>query len=705
MRSFLAATILVTALLVGGCDRISLVNRTPSTSGLDPVVGNASSGGASGQGGSASLGLPCEVQTILVKYCDSCHGAPPAAGAPRSLMTYSDLTKPDLMNYAITEAEAALQRIQNKTSPMPPSPAATPTVAEIATLQSWVSSGYPSGTCGGGAGGASGGGGNVGSGGSSGAGGGSGGSSQTGSGGAGGSAASGLPCDIQTFLVNNCASCHGTTPSSGAPRSLVTYADLTKPDPANTSMTEAQVALLRIQSTVSPMPPSPGAAATSAQIAMLQSWINSGYPAGTCGGGGGTGGTSGGGSGGSGGSSQAGSGGGSGGSSQTGSGGAGGSAGSGLPCNIQTLLANTCDGCHGTTLAAGAPRSLVTYADLTRTDPANTAMTEAQVALQRMQSTVSPMPPSPAAAATSAQIATLQSWINSGYPAGTCGGGGTGGTSGGGGSSGAGGSSQPGAGGASGAGDAGVPGGTLPCDVQTLLVNRCDSCHGTTPASGAPRSLVSYADLTKPDPANTAMTEAQVALVRMQSTTSPMPPAPASAATGTEIATLQNWISGGYSSGSCGGDAGPPPNDPLNAPPTCTSNKTYGGGTDGGGSMYPGRACISCHGSSGGEAPKFVIAGTLYPTGHEPDSCNGVNGSNGAKVVVTGSNGTIITLTPNSAGNFYSSTTLPPPYQAKVVNAAGVERVMSSTASTGDCNSCHTQTGANGAPGRITMPM
>ena len=105
------------------------------------------------------------------------------------------------------------------------------------------------------------------------------------------------------------------------------------------------------------------------------------------------------------------------------------------------------------------------------------------------------------------------------------------------------------------------------------------------------------------------------------------------------------------------------------------------------------------------EAPRFVIAGTLYPTGHEPDSCNGVNGTNGAKVVVTGSNGTSITLTPNSAGNFYSSTALSPPYQAKVVNAAGVERVMSSTASTGDCNSCHTQTGANGAPGRITMPM
>jgi hypothetical protein len=121
--------------------------------------------------------------------------------------------------------------------------------------------------------------------------------------------------------------------------------------------------------------------------------------------------------------------------------------------------------------------------------------------------------------------------------------------------------------------------------------------------------------------------------------------------------------------------------------------------------MEPGQACISCHARSGGEAPTFVIAGTLYPTGHEPDNCNGASGSTtGAKIVVTGSNGNTVSLTPNGAGNFYSSTSLPGPYKAKVVNGAGVERVMSGTASTGDCNSCHTQNGASAAPGRITLP-
>ena len=236
-------------------------------------------------------------------------------------------------------------------------------------------------------------------------------------------------------------------------------------------------------------------------------------------------------------------------SNQGGSGGQGGGASVGLPCDLQTILVDHCDSCHGATLAGGAPRSLVTFADLTKPDLVNNTMTEAQAALQRIQSTTAPMPPSPASTLTSTEIATLQNWIASGYPAGSCGGGGgAGGCSqtGGGGGAGAGGSPQSGSGGAVGAADAGVAGGGLPCDVQTLLVNRCDTCHGTTPAAGAPRSLVTYADLTKPDPVNTAMTEAQVALARMQSATSPMPPAPASAATSSEIATLQNWINGGY---------------------------------------------------------------------------------------------------------------------------------------------------------------
>jgi hypothetical protein len=43
------------------------------------------------------------------------------------------------------------------------------------------------------------------------------------------------------------------------------------------------------------------------------------------------------------------------------------------------------------------------------------------------------------------------------------------------------------------------------------------------------------------------------------------------------------------------------------------------------------------------------------------------------------------------------------PYSAKV-SYMGRERAMAAMQTTGDCNSCHTQGGANSAPGRILLP-
>ena len=122
--------------------------------------------------------------------------------------------------------------------------------------------------------------------------------------------------------------------------------------------------------------------------------------------------------------------------------------------------------------------------------------------------------------------------------------------------------------------------------------------------------------------------------------------------------------------------------------------------------MNPGRACIACH--SMGRGPAFALAGTLYPTAHEPDLCNGVNGTTGAKVVIVGADGKMQTLTPNGAGNFYYQGTIAMPYQAKVVYM-GRERAMIEPQTSGDCNNCHTQNGAmpSGtlkAPGRILLP-
>ncbi len=248
--------------------------------------------------------------------------------------------------------------------------------------------------------------------------------------------------------------------------------------------------------------------------------------------------------------------------------------------------------------------------------------------------------------------------------------------------------------------DAGPVGEGLPCDVATFFETKCDTCHTNPPAGGAPVSLLTYADLQAPSRLNPALNEAQESLVRVESTSSPMPPGGGLSAS--DVAVLANWLDAGTPQGTCAAmapDAGSP-----DSPPVCTSNSTWTGGNDGSSRMNPGLACIACHQSTGGEAPRYSVAGTVYPTVHEPDLCNGASGSAfGVTVHITDAAGTTITLTPNSAGNFDSSAALTFPIRASVTSDAGT-LVMQTPQSSGDCNSCHTQNGLNGAPGRIIVP-
>ncbi len=236
----------------------------------------------------------------------------------------------------------------------------------------------------------------------------------------------------------------------------------------------------------------------------------------------------------------------------------------------------------------------------------------------------------------------------------------------------------------------------LPCDVASVLANNCLGCHGDPPSGGAPISLVTYDDLIATN--SSGITYAQRALTRMTATSSPMPPAGSASVSAADIATFQAWVTAGTPMGTCGTTTG---TDPLNAAPTCTSGKFYSGHGDGSSQMDPGEACIACHDQSGGEAPRFGVAGTVYPTGHEPDLCDGVAGD--ATVVITDANAVVYNLTVNSAGNFYSRSTMAFPIHAKVV-VGGQERVMASAQTSGDCNGCHTQDGASSAPGRIVTP-
>ena len=227
----------------------------------------------------------------------------------------------------------------------------------------------------------------------------------------------------------------------------------------------------------------------------------------------------------------------------------------------------------------------------------------------------------------------------------------------------------------------------LPCDVASVL-QTCLGCHGNPPSGGAPMSLVTYDDLMRVNAAG--MTYLDDAIQRMQDPVRPMPPLPAAAAPTADIATLQAWETAGTPMGNCG--------DPLGSAPVCTSGTMWTGGNRESSLMHPGDACIACH--SSGEGPRFAFAGTVYPTGHEPNDCNGATS---ATITVTDANGQVISRTVNSAGNFSYSGTVAFPIHAKVVTSMG-ERSMVNAVPSGDCNSCHTQNGAMNAPGRIVLP-
>lgn len=140
------------------------------------------------------------------------------------------------------------------------------------------------------------------------------------------------------------------------------------------------------------------------------------------------------------------------------------------------------------------------------------------------------------------------------------------------------------------------------------------------------------------------------------------------------------------------------------ADPPCPSGKQWTKGNQGSAFMQPGLACINCHKKSGGEAPSFAVAGTVYPSKHAVDKCYG---SGAIKVEIIGSDGYVTTLTTNSAGNFYQSkfsSKIVLPYTAKVYNAAGDYLEMTTPQNNGDCNACHTVDGVDGPSGRIVAP-
>jgi hypothetical protein len=133
----------------------------------------------------------------------------------------------------------------------------------------------------------------------------------------------------------------------------------------------------------------------------------------------------------------------------------------------------------------------------------------------------------------------------------------------------------------------------------------------------------------------------------------------------------------------------------------CISGLKWTAGNEGSAEMHPGMSCIDCHAKAGG--PKFIVAGTVYRQLNEPGNCYGVEG---AVVQLTDAKGKVLKLKTNRAGNFALAArgnTIAFPFTAKVL-FEGREKPMGTPQSSGNCLTCHTVQGVNGAPGRIIAP-
>jgi uncharacterized membrane protein len=348
---------------------------------------------------------------------------------------------------------------------------------------------------------------------------------------AGSSNLSDLPCEVAAILESTCLLCHGPVPANGAQDRLDSLSALRAPSRSQPSKSYAQLALERMQSTASPMPPAPYAPATAAQIAQWSAWVSGGTQAGSCVP-----------------DPDAG-------VPPVGDGGVGGPSDAGvsgdLPCDVAHLLGTYCTACHGSPPTNGAPVVLSSLQALRAPSPDHPSQSEGERASFRMSpaSSAQPMPPSPYAAVPVSERNAFANWIAAGMPAGSCTAPNDGGV-------------PPVADGGIDAGhtDAGVAG-DLPCGIAGTLATYCTACHGSPPTNGAPFSLNSRAALLAMSPTFPGQTRAQRSLVRMQSSTEPMPPAPYARVPTAKVNEFSGWVSGGTPAGTCTApaDGGSPP--------------------------------------------------------------------------------------------------------------------------------------------------
>jgi mono/diheme cytochrome c family protein len=261
-------------------------------------------------------------------------------------------------------------------------------------------------------------------------------------------------------------------------------------------------------------------------------------------------------------------------------------------------------------------------------------------------------------------------------------------------------------------GTAAEPSNGIPCDVEAVVENRCLSCHGAVAPQGPP--LLKYEDFAAMSTRDPKKTRGQVSAELM--TSKEMPKAPG-VATDSEIKIMNDWVSAGMQKSTEACILAPADSGAVNTTDggpidggadggLCTSGVHWTQGNTGSDLMHPGGACIACHSTTQG-GPAMSFAGTVFPTLHEPDDCNGSKAP--ITVVVKDRRGKTVTMQTNAAGNFFVLTdaiadlNLRPPFTVEVREPGKTARKMGRTITGGDCNGCHTMAG-NGPPGRVLEP-
>jgi hypothetical protein len=108
-----------------------------------------------------------------------------------------------------------------------------------------------------------------------------------------------------------------------------------------------------------------------------------------------------------------------------------------------------------------------------------------------------------------------------------------------------------------------------------------------------------------------------------------------------------------------------------------------------------------------GKGPVDGFMGTVYPSLHEAKLCTVplFGYQSGVTVEILDSAGTVaqtFQVSGTTDGNFHGGPVgMPSPYRARVKVNGTTTSEMTTLQTDGDCNTCHTPLGANGAPGRI----